>query len=133
MKRTCNGCERLCIPKSSVPIDSFRKALKLDPTTDSLFQAMKIDMSRKDLKKIANGNLPSDLMSMEERQVIRSYKFGVIYSGSNQTTEAEALRNSHESTSIAYRQFLEFLGEKIELRNWKGYKAGLDVSGCTTI
>jgi RAP1 GTPase activating protein 1 len=33
-----------------------------------------------------------------------------------------------EKTSPAFQQFLTFLGEKIELKGWKGYRAGLDIS-----
>lgn len=35
-----------------------------------------------------------------------------------------------ENTSPHFKQFLNFLGETIELKGWKGYRAGLDVSGC---
>lgn len=31
--------------------------------------------------------------------------------------------------SKAYKDFLNFIGERIELKNWKGYRAGLDVNG----
>lgn len=33
-----------------------------------------------------------------------------------------------EEVSPAFNQFLTFLGEKIELKGWKGYKAGLDIN-----
>jgi RAP1 GTPase activating protein 1 len=74
---------------------------------------------------------------MEERQVIRSYKFGLEYCAPGQTTEAQCLHNTHglnvdnniESTSAEYKNFLAFLGETINLAGWKGYRAGLDVSG----
>lgn len=36
---------------------------------------------------------------------------------------------SIENASPAFHQFLTFLGETIELRNWRGYRAGLDTSG----
>lgn len=36
--------------------------------------------------------------------------------------------SSTEHTSPAFTQFLEFLGERIELNGWTGYRAGLDVS-----
>jgi hypothetical protein len=34
------------------------------------------------------------------------------------------------SGSEAYDEFLEFLGDKIDLMGWKKYRAGLDVSSC---
>ncbi|KAH6584559.1 hypothetical protein BASA60_000923 [Batrachochytrium salamandrivorans] len=48
---------------------------------------------------------------MEERQVIRSYKFGV------------------EKHITEFKKFMAFLGETIDLSGWRGYRAGLDVSG----
>jgi RAP1 GTPase activating protein 1 len=33
-----------------------------------------------------------------------------------------------DEASAAFNQFLTFLGERIELKGWKGYKAGLDVN-----
>lgn len=33
-----------------------------------------------------------------------------------------------DDSSPALKQFLNFLGERIELKGWKGYRAGLDVS-----
>lgn len=38
-----------------------------------------------------------------------------------------------ESSSAEYKGFLDFLGEKITLKGWKGYKAGLDVAECKFI
>ncbi|KAL2919136.1 hypothetical protein HK105_201409 [Polyrhizophydium stewartii] len=81
------------------------------------------------LKFCKDPNLPNELLAMEERQVIRSYKFGVEYAAAGQTTEEQALSNTHENTSPAFKKFLKFLGETIELSGWRGYRAGLDVSG----
>jgi len=114
---------------------------------------------------------------MEDRQVIRSYKFGLLYAKDGQSTEQEIFRNKlgmctflspspslslsppHSRTypqlrsspqyfryltscffpilcsnhaddsSKAFKEFLNFIGERIELKNWKGYRAGLDVNG----
>jgi RAP1 GTPase activating protein 1 len=33
-----------------------------------------------------------------------------------------------EQTSPAFKNFLNFLGERIELKGWKGYRAGLDIN-----
>jgi RAP1 GTPase activating protein 1 len=73
-------------------------------------------------------NLPNELLAMEERQVIRSYKFGVGYVKPGQTTEEQMMANTMAASSLAYKQFLNFLGETIDLQGWKGYRAGLDTS-----
>ena len=38
------------------------------------------------------------------------------------------LHGGIEDISPAFTNFLTFLGEKIELKGWKGYRAGLDVA-----
>lgn len=65
----------------------------------------------------------------EERQVIRSYKFGLCYLAKGQSTEEEMFANQAENSSAKFQQFLSFIGEKIELKGWKGYRAGLNVAG----
>lgn len=46
------------------------------------------------LKKCADTNLPNELLAMEERQVIRSYKFGLCYVAPGQSTEDEMFQNN---------------------------------------
>ncbi|KAJ3126478.1 hypothetical protein HK098_007460 [Nowakowskiella sp. JEL0407] len=123
------GSERLSIPKSNISVPFFRKLLGLGAPISSIINLIDKSIPAGCLKLIKDVNLPGELLAMEERQVIRSYKFGVIYLKDGQSTEIEALSNTHESTSQAFRNFLNFLGESIELKGWKGYRAGLDVSG----
>ncbi|KAG0268773.1 hypothetical protein BGZ95_002307, partial [Linnemannia exigua] len=72
-------------------------------------------------------DLPRELERMEERQVIRCYKFGVVMLLPGQTLEYQGLTNTR-----AFMEFLEWLGEPVQLNGWKGYRAGLDVIGDTT-
>lgn len=44
---------------------------------------------------VRDANLPNELLAMEERQVIRSYKFGVTYCKKGQFTEEEMFANTH--------------------------------------
>ncbi|KAJ3099390.1 hypothetical protein HDU97_003223 [Phlyctochytrium planicorne] len=127
--RTSLGSERLTIQASAVPVSWWRKAFKLSPSPSALMQAIGAGISHQGLKLCKDPALPNELLAMEERQVIRSYKFGVVYMTEGQTTEEEMLQNKHENASPAFKQFLNFLGETIELKGWKGYRAGLDVSG----
>jgi len=45
------------------------------------------------LKQCKNPNIPNELLAMEERQVIKSYKIGVAYLKNNQCTESEMFSN----------------------------------------
>ncbi|KAJ3286884.1 hypothetical protein HK104_008847 [Borealophlyctis nickersoniae] len=127
--RTTEGSERLSVARSAVPCPWWRKTLGMGPSLSALMTAISRNIPYQNLKLCKDPNLANELLSMEERQVIRSYKFGVAYVGLGQSSEEEMLQNRFENTSPAFKQFLNFLGETIELRGWKGYRAGLDVSG----
>ncbi|KAI8837984.1 hypothetical protein BJ741DRAFT_602438 [Chytriomyces cf. hyalinus JEL632] len=127
--RSIEGSERLTVEGSAVYQSTHRKLFKLGPKVENLMSAFSSGIPARSLTLVKNPGLANELLSMEERQVIRSYKFGVAYCTAGQTTEAEMLSNRHDSISPGYKAFLQFLGETIELRGWKGYRAGLDVSG----
>ncbi|XP_068567755.1 rap1 GTPase-activating protein 1-like isoform X6 [Cebidichthys violaceus] len=66
------------------------------------------------------------IVTFDEHVINNNFKFGVIYQKFGQTSEEELFGNSEESP--AFVEFLEFLGEKIELHNFKGFRGGLDVT-----
>ncbi|KAM9855928.1 rap1 GTPase-activating protein 1 isoform 8-T8 [Aulostomus maculatus] len=66
------------------------------------------------------------IVTFDEHVISNNFKFGVIYQKYGQTSEEELFGNSEES--LAFVEFLEFLGEKIELHNFKGFRGGLDVT-----
>ncbi|XP_056126365.1 rap1 GTPase-activating protein 1 isoform X7 [Rhinichthys klamathensis goyatoka] len=66
------------------------------------------------------------IVSFDEHVINNNFKFGVIFQKFAQTTEEELFGNSEESP--AFVEFLEFLGEKIELHDFKGFRGGLDVT-----
>ncbi|KAG0061805.1 hypothetical protein BGZ90_003384 [Linnemannia elongata] len=49
-----------------------------------------------------------------------------------QTLEYQGLTNTKESCTPEFLDFLNWLGEPVQLQGWKGYRAGLDVIGNTT-
>ncbi|KAJ1560856.1 hypothetical protein HK096_006954, partial [Nowakowskiella sp. JEL0078] len=127
--RTSSGAERLTVAASAVSIAWWRKLVGLGAPLPAILSLIDKSIHSSNLRKIKDPGIPGDLLTMEDRQVIRSYKFGVIYLQKGQTTEAEALANKMENTSLEFKKFLNFLGETIELKGWKGYRAGLDVTG----
>uniref|UniRef100_A0A3B5ALV6 Rap1 GTPase-activating protein 1-like n=1 Tax=Stegastes partitus TaxID=144197 RepID=A0A3B5ALV6_9TELE len=66
------------------------------------------------------------IVTFDEHVISNNFKFGVIYQKFGQTSEEELFGNSEESP--AFVEFLEFLGERIELHNFKGFRGGLDVT-----
>jgi len=75
------------------------------------------------------------LMDLDEFQAVQKFKFGVLYAKDNQTSEEEMFNN--ENGSSAFDEFLAILGDTVELKNYTGYAAGLDVqygnTGNTTV
>uniref|UniRef100_A0A8C7WIL6 Rap-GAP domain-containing protein n=1 Tax=Oncorhynchus mykiss TaxID=8022 RepID=A0A8C7WIL6_ONCMY len=66
------------------------------------------------------------IVNFDEHIISNNFKFGVIYQKFGQTSEEELFGNSVESP--AFVEFLEFLGEKVELHDFKGFRGGLDVT-----
>ncbi|XP_068114051.1 rap1 GTPase-activating protein 1-like isoform X2 [Hyperolius riggenbachi] len=66
------------------------------------------------------------LVTFDEHVVTNNFKFGVIYQKAGQVLESELFGNTEES--LGFCEFLDFLGEKVQLQNFKGFRGGLDVS-----
>ncbi|XP_067302381.1 rap1 GTPase-activating protein 1 isoform X3 [Pseudorasbora parva] len=66
------------------------------------------------------------IVTFDEHVISNNFKFGVIYQKFGQTSEEELFGNNEESPALV--EFLEFLGQKIELHDFKGFRGGLDVT-----
>jgi RAP1 GTPase activating protein 1 len=66
----------------------------------------------------------------DEYHLIMNFKFGVLYQKFGQVFEEEVFSNNE--TSPDFKEFLSLLGNKIELKNHKGYRGGLDVQNGQT-
>lgn len=61
----------------------------------------------------------------DEHVLVSNFKFGVLYQKYNQTTEEELFCNN--DTSPAFDSFLSLLGRRIQLKDHRGYRGGLDI------
>eukprot|EP01130_Rhizamoeba_saxonica_P008825 TRINITY_DN3576_c0_g1_i1.p1 TRINITY_DN3576_c0_g1~~TRINITY_DN3576_c0_g1_i1.p1 ORF type:complete len:263 (-),score=37.36 TRINITY_DN3576_c0_g1_i1:35-823(-) len=77
-----------------------------------------------------NLNIVSDLVHMEDRILVKAYKFGVVYCKDGQTDERDMFSNNDPSEGFI--RFMDMLGEKITLKGYEGYKGGLDTTDNTT-
>ncbi|XP_051895145.1 rap1 GTPase-activating protein 1 isoform X4 [Pristis pectinata] len=66
------------------------------------------------------------IVTFDEHVISNHFKFGVIYQKLGQTSEEELFTNNEESP--AFVEFLQLLGEKVELQDFKGFRGGLDVA-----
>jgi len=126
--RTEKGNQRLSTNFSNVYYPWWRRLFGLGPSISSVMTVLSPEIPFSYLKLCKDPNLPNELLTMEDRQVIRSYKFGLLYAKAGQSKEVELFNNKNEETSKEFKEFLNFIGERIELKNWKGYRAGLDVN-----
>ncbi|CAO3573554.1 unnamed protein product [Mortierella alpina] len=125
--RTTRGSERIEYPLSALTIPWFRKLFGVPYLSilEQICPAIPIHA----LELCQHPELPQELIRMEERQIIRCYKFGVFQLLPGQTQEQEGLANPCDTCTPDFRDFLQWLGEPIRLCGWKGYRAGLDVIG----
>ncbi|XP_054873338.1 rap1 GTPase-activating protein 2-like isoform X2 [Amphiprion ocellaris] len=66
------------------------------------------------------------IVNYDEHDVNNTFKFGVIYQRFGQMSEEELFRNNEETP--AFTEFLQLLGDTVELQDFKGFRGGLDVS-----
>ncbi|KYO46492.1 rap1 GTPase-activating protein 1 isoform A [Alligator mississippiensis] len=66
------------------------------------------------------------IVAFDEHVISNNFKFGVIYQKPGQTTEEEVFSNTEES--LGFLEFLEFLGDRIQLQDFRGFRGGLDVT-----
>ncbi|XP_035507921.1 U2 small nuclear ribonucleoprotein A' [Morone saxatilis] len=66
------------------------------------------------------------IVNYDEHDVNNTFKFGVIYQRFGQVSEEELFRNNEETP--AFTEFLQLLGDTVELQDFKGFRGGLDVS-----
>ncbi|XP_075047466.1 rap1 GTPase-activating protein 1 isoform X2 [Mixophyes fleayi] len=66
------------------------------------------------------------IVTFDEHVISNNFKFGVIYQKTKQTTEEELFSTIDESP--AFVEFLDLLGERVLLQDFKGFRGGLDVA-----
>ncbi|CAB3234010.1 unnamed protein product [Arctia plantaginis] len=70
-------------------------------------------------------NASSLIAAYDEHVLVNCFKFGVLYQTYGQTTEEQLFGNNE--TSPAFEEFLDMLGQRIKLKDHKGYRGGLDI------
>ncbi|XP_055680555.1 rap1 GTPase-activating protein 1 isoform X4 [Lutzomyia longipalpis] len=67
----------------------------------------------------------TSIASYDEHVLVSNFKFGVLYQRFGQTAEEELFGNN--TSSPAFEEFLDMLGQRIKLKEHKGYRGGLDI------
>jgi hypothetical protein len=107
------------------------------PTTKSRLLTQiqqKYQLTAETFKEVKDPNIRNDLLHLEDRLLIRNYKFGVIYCKEGQTTDDEMFSNevTPDNPAPLFEEFLGMLGEKVKLKDFPGYDGELDTKADTT-
>uniref|UniRef100_A0A6B2L9J1 Rap-GAP domain-containing protein n=1 Tax=Arcella intermedia TaxID=1963864 RepID=A0A6B2L9J1_9EUKA len=78
------------------------------------------------LKRIKDPKFTTDIISFEEKFIMKHYKVGVLYCKEGQKDQREMFSN--ERASSEFKAFLKILGDKVALKGFSGYAGGLDTT-----
>lgn len=107
---------------------SIKDVLKMCVLPEENFTALKepnLKEIHPHLKLCKEVKLVKTLLNMDEKQLNNNYKFGVLYAKRGQKTELEFFSNT--GAPEAFVKFLDLMADRVTLKGWKKYRAGLDV------
>eukprot|EP01113_Clastostelium_recurvatum_P028321 TRINITY_DN3427_c0_g1_i4.p1 TRINITY_DN3427_c0_g1~~TRINITY_DN3427_c0_g1_i4.p1 ORF type:complete len:606 (+),score=211.67 TRINITY_DN3427_c0_g1_i4:79-1896(+) len=123
LTRTKRADEKHIVAIKSAGSGLFSSKSKV-PIKEILAEAMP-NLVTKKINPLKDVDVTPDLRKFEDRQIIKSYKFGVLYCAAGQTDEEDMFGNKDGSPD--FEEFLDFIGQRITLLGWPNYRAGLDV------
>ncbi|CAF4870237.1 unnamed protein product, partial [Rotaria sp. Silwood1] len=97
-------------------------------STDYVYLARQLypDLQVDHFENCTNLKAQQFIKTYDEKLETHKFKFGVIYQRRGQTTEEEFFNNERHGRSLD--EFLDIIATRVSLKNFKGYRAGLDVS-----
>eukprot|EP00008_Paramoeba_atlantica_P008645 CAMPEP_0201490566 /NCGR_PEP_ID=MMETSP0151_2-20130828/26638_1 /ASSEMBLY_ACC=CAM_ASM_000257 /TAXON_ID=200890 /ORGANISM="Paramoeba atlantica, Strain 621/1 / CCAP 1560/9" /LENGTH=372 /DNA_ID=CAMNT_0047876567 /DNA_START=133 /DNA_END=1251 /DNA_ORIENTATION=- len=128
--RTKNGNQRRSFDVGEVHVPCFRNLVGRGPDPSALIATVSPELPFDTFREVMDRGCQQALLRMEERQKIEGFKFGVLYAAENQTKEDEIFSNVEGSPE--FEEFLDFLGDRIQLKNWENFRGGLDVKSGST-
>ena len=73
---------------------------------------------------IPGSTTEQQLLKLDQQGLSNHYKVGILYCAAGQSTEEEMYNN--EDAGPAFEEFLDLIGQRVRLRGFDKYKAGLD-------
>lgn len=107
----------------SLPIENLSE----NPGPREIVKYLLVDDEEKmdQFQVLAHPKASELIVKYDEHNLSHAFKFGVIYQKYGQTTEEEYFCN--RTHSAAMHEFLDLLGNQVDLKNFKGFHGGLDV------
>ncbi|XP_045201546.2 GTPase-activating Rap/Ran-GAP domain-like protein 3 isoform X4 [Mercenaria mercenaria] len=99
-------------------------------TVKGILNHLDMDRIEKGPKEIFNPEIQKEILVLEEQEGSVNFKIGVLYAKEGQTSDDEFFCNEHGSDE--FNKFLRLLGDRVRLKGWDKFKAGLDVKSNTT-
>ncbi|KAJ3443609.1 gtpase-activating rap/ran-gap domain-like protein [Anaeramoeba flamelloides] len=124
MCNSAEDCETKAIKISDLKKPFSRTITCRGPGIKSIVGAFDSSFSSFKAVNCSQHHAEQELLDMEQFYNINQFKFGVLYIKEGQTKEQEYLSNTDPSQD--FLEFLDLLGEEIELEGWGRYKGGLD-------
>eukprot|EP01125_Pyxidicula_operculata_P015722 TRINITY_DN5362_c0_g1_i1.p1 TRINITY_DN5362_c0_g1~~TRINITY_DN5362_c0_g1_i1.p1 ORF type:complete len:672 (-),score=178.48 TRINITY_DN5362_c0_g1_i1:65-2080(-) len=132
---TIQGTTQISIPvELMVPLNSASKKLKKYLSTffsDKHEKAYHVKLNLIQSDDDGDDQVGPQLLELEKNDPLMPNKLsvGVLYIKKGQTEEDQFLANEQTDISPTFEKFLTLLGDKIVLKDHKGYRGDLDVSG----
>ncbi|XP_036340854.1 rap1 GTPase-activating protein 1 [Rhagoletis pomonella] len=96
-----------------------------NPTTAKIVRFLNDQITVENYVPILCSKASHLISAYDEHVLVTNFKFGVLYQRYGQTTEEELFSNNNSSP--AFEEFLDILGQRIKLKDHKGYRGGLDI------
>ncbi|KAK3584588.1 hypothetical protein CHS0354_040292 [Potamilus streckersoni] len=115
---------RGCVLEDAIPSSSRLSSSRGVPVKEALeYVAPELQVSC--LKQgLSNQKTYDQLLKVDEQGIWSTYKVGIMYCKAGQSTEEEMYNN--EIAGPAFEEFLNLIGQKVELKGFEKYRAQLD-------
>ncbi|XP_018359939.1 PREDICTED: rap1 GTPase-activating protein 1-like isoform X3 [Trachymyrmex cornetzi] len=98
--------------------------LSSSPTPRKMVKAINESLNVSPLMPVMCPGAGTLIARYDEHALVSRFKFGVLHQRAGQLTEEQLFGN--RQITPAFQEFLDLLGQKIDLKDHKGYRGGLD-------
>ncbi|XP_014472718.1 PREDICTED: rap1 GTPase-activating protein 1-like isoform X2 [Dinoponera quadriceps] len=98
--------------------------LSPNPTPAKMVKAINESLNVSTLMPVMCPGAGTLIARYDEHALVSRFKFGVLHQRAGQVTEEQLFGN--RQITPAFQEFLDLLGQKIDLKDHKGYRGGLD-------
>lgn len=94
------------------------------PSPAKMVKAINDSLNVSTLMPVVCSGAGTSIAQYDEHALVSKFKFGVLHQRAGQVTEEQLFGN--RQITPAFQEFLDLLGQKIDLKDHKGYRGGLD-------